>query len=120
VSPAQGTQNGQVTWDLEAEAATRAAADEASGRPFAFSYKGHDYSVPAMREWSMEALEAVAAGDFATALPELMGQETYDQMRDDGLTLGELTTLFDKVAELGGMTSLPNSGPRRRRGSTRK
>lgn len=120
MTPPRAGANGQGTWDLEAEAATRAAADEAAGRPFAFTYKGESYTIPAMRDWSMEALESVAAGDFASALPELMGEETYVKMRDAGLKLGELTALFDKVAELGGMGDLPNSGPRRRRASTRK
>jgi hypothetical protein len=112
VSPARpkAIANGKAeVWDLEAEAAKNAAANEAANRPFTFTYKGHTYEIPPMAEWSMEALELVGAGDFGNALPELLGEDTYRQMRDNGLKLGQLTTLFDKVAEMGGMVNLGNS-----------
>jgi hypothetical protein len=106
-------------FDLEAAAKAKAAASESMGAPFAFTYKGTDYQVPPSREWSMAALERLASGDLAGALTELLGEETYGQLRDKGLTLGELEALFEQVAAASGMETLPNSRAPVRRVSTR-
>jgi hypothetical protein len=106
-------------FDLEAAAKAKAAASESQGAPFAFSYKGGDYEVPPSREWSMAALERLAGGDLSGALTELLGEETYGQLRDAGMTLGELEALFENVAQASGLETLPNSRPPARRVSTR-
>ena len=104
-------------WDLET--AARAAATEADLDPFAFTYKGGDYEVPPQRLWPVKALVAVAAGQLDEALPELLGKDAFASMCDAGLNVGEMTALFDRLAEAAGMDNLPNSGPPQRRGSTR-
>jgi hypothetical protein len=107
VAAATAATNGQGTFDLAV--AAEAAAAEAALTPFAFAYKGKSYTVPPMREWPVSALRAVARGDFDSALPDLLGAEAYDELCDAGLKVGELTALFDKVAEVAGMEALPNS-----------
>jgi len=108
--------NGQ--WDLEAAAA--AAADEADLVPFAFAYKGSAYSIPAMKQWPAKVLAALREGDMATALTELLGPDSYAALTEAGLTVGELETLFDKVASVSGLGSLPNSSAPARPVSTRR
>jgi hypothetical protein len=101
--------NGKVTWDLEAAAAADGAAGEANADPFPFAYKGQTYSIPPMSEWPVSALRAVGRGDFDAALPVLLGDEATEALCDAGLKIGELTTLFDRVAqESGMMAGLPN------------
>jgi hypothetical protein len=106
-----------VKWDLET--AARAAATEADLVPFAFTYKGADYTVPPQRKWPVKALVSVAAGQLDEALPALLGKDAFAAMCDAGLDVGEMTALFDKLAEAAGMGNLPNSGPPPQRGSTR-
>lgn len=101
-------------FDLEA-----AAAAEVDAAPFAFSYKGKAYELPAMSGWEMTTIRAVALGDLEGALAELIGPATYDQICKDGLKLGELTALFRGAGATAGMPSLPNSGRRVRPASTR-
>jgi hypothetical protein len=112
--------NGNGKWDLQAAAAEDGAANEAAREPFPFAYKGQDYSIPPMTDWPVSALRSVGRGDFDGALPDLLGAEAYEALCDAGLTVGELTTLFDKVAAEAGMESLGNSAPARRRSSTRR
>lgn len=100
--------NGRAAKPFDLEAASRAAATEASSTPFAFTYKGTDYAMPPSREWSVAALGALAAGDLPGALADLLGDD-YAGLMAAGLNLGELETLFEAVAEASGLTSLPNS-----------
>lgn len=110
----EASANGHGTFDLEA-----AAASEAEALPFAFQYKGTAYELPPMSGWPMTTIRQVALGDLEQALGGLMGQETYDKLCADGLTLGELKALFAAAGATGGMASLPNSRPRAPRGSAR-
>jgi hypothetical protein len=103
--------NGNGAFDLGA--AAEAAATEAEGRPFAFTYKGASYQVPTATAWPMTALRSLANGDLDTALAALIGAEAFDGMCDAGLTLGELNTLFENIAKDSGL-NLPNSPPLRR------
>jgi hypothetical protein len=58
----------------------------------------------------------------------LLGQENWDTLCDDGLDLGEIEHLFEKIAEHNGFEQtdgpggkrLPNSGPPARRSSARR
>jgi hypothetical protein len=108
--------NGKTPFDLDA--AVAAAAAEGTGEPFAFTYKGKPYQVPQSSQWSMTALEALAAGDLSGALAEMLGDD-YATIRDAGLNLGELSTLIEAIGAESGFPSLPNSGPPQRRASTR-
>ena len=110
------TANGDGLLDLEAAAG--AAATEAERAPFTFAYKSRRYEVPAMAGWPLKTVRAVALGDLEGALGELIGAD-YDRMCDAGLTLGELTFLFQSMGATAALPSLPNSGRPARRGSTR-
>jgi hypothetical protein len=112
------TANGDGLLDLEA--ASAAAASEAQKRPYTFAYKGRKYELPHLATWPMTAIDAVAVGQFRTALGEVMPVAEYDRLCADGLTLGELSFLFEQVgATQAAIPSLPNSSPSARRGSTR-
>ena len=108
--------NGEGLLDLEA--ATQAAATEADKRPFTFAYKGARYEVPPSATWPLKTVRAVGAGDLEDALGELLGPG-YDQLCEDGLTVGELNFLFTSMGAIAGMPSLPNSARRARPVSTR-
>ena len=108
--------NGNGVFDLGA--AAEAAATEAEGGSFAFTYKGAAYEVPTATAWPMTALRALANGDLDAALSELIGQEAFDGMCTAGLTLGELNLLFERIAKQSGL-NLPNSPPLRRPVSAR-
>lgn len=110
--------NGRAPFDLDA-AAAKAAADEATGVPFAFTWKGGEYSLPPQPAWPMTVIRKLAAGDLNAGFAELLGGSEYDQLCESGMTLGDLGVLFEAVAEAGGMGSLPNSSPPARAGSTR-
>ena len=111
-------QNPDGVFDLEA--AAEAAAGEAGGQPFVFSYKGASYDIPAGRDWPVAALAALAAGELETALSALLGEANYVKLTDAGLTVGELNALFTAVGKKAGFPSLPNSSPPRRPSSTRR
>lgn len=100
--------NGKVVpFDLEAAAA--AAAAEAEEQPFAFTYKGAQYTVPPQTSWPMSATRALGRGELDAALPQLLGNEAFEKLCDAGLTLGELAALFGAMGEVAGMGGLPNS-----------
>jgi hypothetical protein len=124
VSTPQAAANGKATaWDLEKAAA--AAAREAGEVPFVFAYKGTTYKVPPSGKWPAEALDRLAEGELGPALAELLGQDAYAGMKKAGLNLGEINTLFEKIAAAEGMEAVPNrpagrnSPPPRKRVSTR-
>jgi hypothetical protein len=105
-----GAHNGQrKRFDLDA--ASAAALAESKPVPFAFSYKGQDYEVPAAVHWPLEAQALIAAGEIAQALTMLLGGEVYGQLVAAGMTVGELTVLFEAVGEAAGVGGLGNSLP---------
>jgi hypothetical protein len=104
-APANGTKAGAAVWDLETAAAQR----EGDDTPFPFTYKGKEYVCPPSRRWPARALAALADGQLAVALPALLGQDAWDGLCDDGLDLGQLETLFEKLAAEAGFESVPNS-----------
>lgn len=109
--------NGKTrAFDLDA-AAREAAASE--GEPFAFTWKGTAYTLPPQAQWPMQAVRLLAAGDINGAMAELMGEAEYDALCQSGLTLGDMTRLFEEVGNSAGMGGLPNSSPPARAGSTR-
>ena len=105
--------------DFDLEKAAAAAAAEAEAAPFAFSYKGETYEVAPMKSWPAKALPALRDGDLDTALPLVLGKDAYARLTADGLTVGELELLFDKIAAEGGVGDLKNSPPPPRPSSTR-
>lgn len=103
---ANGTTAANV-FDLED--AAKAAATEAEGQPFAFTYHGEHYEVPPGRKWPVSALSALSAGDLEAALGTLLGADTFAKLAAAGLTVGELNVLFAKLGQDAGFPSLPNS-----------
>jgi hypothetical protein len=116
--PARARAEDNGLWDLEA--AARGAASEAESAPFAFKYKNEEYTIPPMRDWPVRATVDVMNGDFGAALPELLGEAAFDKLTAAGLTVGEMTALFDKMAADAGMGGLPNSSPPARPNTTRR
>lgn len=107
--------NGSRPFDLEAAAA--AAADEAEGKSFVFTYAGKPYEVPPATAWPIAALRRLTEGDLDAALGELLGPDEYDQLSEAGIKLGDLNVLFEEIAKRSGLGSLPNSrAPARRAG----
>lgn len=94
---------------FDLEAAAKAAATEAEGQPFAFTYKAERYEIPPGRAWPVAALNALAAGELEAALGQLLGADTYAKLAAAGLTVGELNALFTEAGRLAGFPSLPNS-----------
>ena len=105
---------------FDLDAAVRAAADEAEAVPFRFTYHGDAYEMPNQRDWPISAIRAFATGDLEAALEQICGEAVLNKLTAAGLTLGELSTLFDEASKAAGMGDLPNSGPPQRRGSTRR
>ena len=105
-------------FDLDAAAA--AAASEATREPMTFNYHGEAYTIPNQADWPMITVRAFAAGELDSALEGLIGEADLNRLTNAGITLGELTLLFEEASRRAGMGSLPNSGPPQRRGSTRK
>jgi hypothetical protein len=95
-----------------------AAGLEAVAAPFRFRYKDKDYELPPQKQWPMSALRALSRGDLDEAMPQIIGSG-YDELLAAGLTVGELNTLMDKVAEQSGMEPQDFTPPRPRV-STRK
>lgn len=111
------TANGQaVPFDLDA--AAEAAAGEAEGATFAFTYKGTRYEVPPTTTWPVSAFRDIANGDLETALSKLLGEDAFGGLADAGLRLGDLNLLFEEIARGSGL-NLPNSRPPARQSSTR-
>jgi hypothetical protein len=97
----------RAAFDLEAAAA--AAVAETGSEPFAFTYRGEQYEMPPSNEWPVSVLRTMSQGDLDGAMSALLGEEAYAQLCDAGLKLGELTKLFDQVAQQAGFQALPNS-----------
>jgi hypothetical protein len=101
--------NGKTADTFDLQAAAKAAASEASRRPFAFTYKTKRYQVPPALDWPVAALAALAEGNLEGALTELLGEQVYERLVKAGLTVGELNALFSKLGAEAGFPSLPNS-----------
>lgn len=112
--------NGDSDGLFDLEAAADAAAGEAGGHPFEFTFKGATYDIPPGRDWPVAALSALAAGELESALSALLGEANYVKLTDAGLTVGQLNTLFTQVGAKAGFPSLPNSAPPRRPSSRRR
>jgi len=108
--------NGQGTrFDLDA--ASAAALAEAKPVPFAFTYHGAEYEVPAAVLWPLEIQALIAAGEIDKALPKLLGPQQYDALIAAGITVGELSVLFQAVGEAAGVGGLGNLSAPAQRGS---
>ena len=103
----RAAQNGQP-FDLDL--AAKAAKAEANPVPFQFTYKGQAYQVPPAVDWPLQAQALIGEGELEQALVMLMGQDTYNGLLAQGITMGELSTLFSAVGEQavgGGLGNLP-------------
>lgn len=98
--------NGHGSFDLEA---AEAAALEAEGAPFAFTYAGADYAVPPSKQWPVSAFQDIAAGDLEVALSKMLGEEEFTRLADAGLRVAGLNALFEEIGRLAGLGGLPNS-----------
>jgi hypothetical protein len=101
-----GAANGRARFDLDAAAASALA--EAKPVPFAFTFKGQEFEVPAAVLWPLEAQALIAKGELDRALTMLLGAESYDRLIVAGITVGELTVLFEAVGEAAGVGGLGN------------
>jgi len=114
-----GAANGRpAVFDLDA-AAEKAAA-EGSAAPFAFTYRGESYEAPAALSWPLEAQRLIGRGELEAALSMLLGAEQFARLVDAGITVGELSVLFEAIGEAAGVGSLPNSPRPAPRASTRR
>ena len=107
MSPSPNGHRGKFDLDK----ASAAALAESKPVPFQFTYKGADYEVPAAVLWPLEAQALIAQGEIAQALTMLLGAENYALLVAAGMTVGELTTLFEAVGEAAGVGGLGNSSP---------
>ena len=113
-----GAANGRLpAFDLDA--AAKAAADEGGAAPFAFTYKGQPYSAPPALSWPLEAQRLIGRGELEPALGMLLGDDQFARLVDAGITVGELSLLFEAIGEAAGVGGLPNSPRPARRASTR-
>ena len=109
--------NGSAVFNLDE--AAEAAKSEATAQPFAFTWHGESYEVPAATEWPLSAMTAMSEGNLPAALGALLGQESYDQLAATGITIGALNSLFDAIGKAAGMGGLPNSSASPQPASTR-
>ncbi len=105
---------------FDLDAAAEAAAREATREPMTFTFHGESYTIPNQADWPMVTVRAFAAGELDSALESLIGEADLNRLTNAGITLGELTLLFEEAAKRAGVGNLPNSGPPARHGSTRK
>ena len=78
-----------------------AAQVAAETKEIVFEFDGVTYTVPPAKTWPLEAQEAEEAGQFATALKEILGEEQYKKFKKKPRTVGDLeditTELFKAV-----------------------
>ena len=110
-----GSPAAEEYFDLD-KAVAEASADF---KPFKFTFAGTKYELPPQNNWPVAALGKLAAGQLDDALAELIGTAQYFELRDAGLTVGALNSLFDEAAKAAGMDGLPNSPQQRPPGSSR-
>jgi hypothetical protein len=101
-----GRAGGVQRFDLDA--AAKAAAAESHPVPFAFTYKGEDYDVPPAVQWPLEAQRLISQGELDTALAMLLGDAQYEGLIAAGITVGDLTVLFEAIGQAAGVDGLPN------------
>jgi hypothetical protein len=107
-----------AAFDLDA-AAEKAAADS-NAAPFAFTYRGESYEAPAALSWPLEAQRLIGLGELEPALGMLLGDDQFARLVAAGITVGELSVLFEAIGEAAGVGGLPNSPRPARRASTRR
>jgi len=110
-----GAANGRHPFDLDA--ATAAAAAESKPVPFLFTYKGENYAIPPATAWPLEAQARIGRGELEAALVMLLTQDAYDRLLAAGMTVGDLTVLFEAVGQTAGVGGLGNSPRPARAGS---
>jgi hypothetical protein len=105
---ANGRAAGAGVQRFDLDAAAKAAAAESHPVPFAFTYKGEDYDVPPAVQWPLEAQRLIGLGELDTALAMLLGQDQYEGLIAAGITVGDLTVLFEAIGKAAGVDGLPN------------
>jgi hypothetical protein len=101
-------------YDLDAAA----AAVLAEARPFEFTFRGENFSIPAQVTWPLETLAKIGTGDIETALSELLGEAEYQRLIRAGAQVAHLNALMDGMAANSGV-DLPNSSRRQPPASAR-
>lgn len=104
---------------FDLDAASAAALADTRPTPFAFTYHETDYEIPAAVLWPLEVQSLIAKGELETALTMLLGGDVYARLMSAGITVGELSVLFQAVGEAAGVGGLGNLSAPARRDSTR-
>lgn len=99
--------NGQPE-PFDLDAAAKAAAAESTAVPFTFTYRGETYTVPHAMDWPLDAQLKIARGELNQALPGMLGAEQVARLSAAGMTLAELTVLFQAIGKQAGVDGLPN------------
>lgn len=110
------TSSDLAPFDLDAAVA---AQGEAEAVPFAFTFAGQEYQIPPQSTWKMSTLALLGNGDIQGALTDLIGEDGYDRLVDDGMTLAHLNALFEQASKVSGTGDLGNSSRSARRVSSR-
>ena len=63
--------------------------------------------MPPASTWPLTALRLVGEGDLEDALPTLIGPDAYERLCEDGLKLGELNALFERIGATAGWAEPP-------------
>jgi len=83
-----------------------------------------EFQIPALEDWSLDALENVQRGEVSAAFREAMGDDDWERLAEHELTGRDLKVLLDELSEGQGLgdsgNSLASSGGSRKRGTKSK
>jgi hypothetical protein len=96
----------RATFDLSA---ARAAASDAQGEPFAFTFADEPFEVPPLTTWPLAVSELLMDGDLAGGLRALLGDDQWQRFRALSPTMGDVQRLFEAIAPWAGVENLGNS-----------
>ena len=80
-----------------------AAAAEAAGDPFTFTWAGESFTVPPAKQWTVAIVAPAAAGQIIETMELLLGDQ-WEAFRKGEPTLATIEALFQAVAADQGLT----------------
>ncbi len=86
---------------IDLNAARKARADKA-GEPHEVKLGDDKFTIPRTADWPAEAMEVLAQGQVWSAARLIVGDD-FDRFAAQGITLGDVTVLFEGVTEAEGI-----------------
>ncbi|WNT44333.1 tail assembly chaperone [Microbacterium phage Mabodamaca] len=83
---------------------TNPIAAEALAADIAFTFEGHEYTVPPSSEWSIDALEAYENGRILAMLRDVLDEDVFAAFRSRHKKVAELNAFMEAIQKAQGIS----------------